>query len=302
MANQARTFRIFVSSTFSDLKAERNALQAYVFPRLRELVRRRAKGHASSRSTCAGGSAMRLPSTSKPWTSVWVRSIAASRPAPAPTLSSCWATATAGCRRRPRSRRLSSGRSWPGERRGEAFLDEWYRKDDQRRPARTAAEAAGKERPTRSMKIGSRWSQPAGALSRAVGDLGLTDLLHGLQGLGHRAGDPGGSAGEGDAPEHVVCFFRHITNLPVKFDLPAFQKMFAARLRTESSGVNRFAREWLQKSRTADSPTDKEIRLPKNRVALTRVQEREFLDFMQQVLVDFVARDFINLPMKIGPG
>ena len=33
-----RTFRIFVSSTFSDLKAERNALQEKVFPRLRKLA------------------------------------------------------------------------------------------------------------------------------------------------------------------------------------------------------------------------------------------------------------------------
>ncbi len=32
-----RNFRIFISSTFSDLVAERNALQARVFPRLREL-------------------------------------------------------------------------------------------------------------------------------------------------------------------------------------------------------------------------------------------------------------------------
>ena len=31
------TFRVFVSSTFNDLRAERNALQEYVFPRLREL-------------------------------------------------------------------------------------------------------------------------------------------------------------------------------------------------------------------------------------------------------------------------
>ena len=37
MARASRTFRIFVSSTFSDLKAERNALQERVFPRLREL-------------------------------------------------------------------------------------------------------------------------------------------------------------------------------------------------------------------------------------------------------------------------
>ena len=38
MAQSTRTFRIFVSSTFSDLKAERNALQERVFPRLRELA------------------------------------------------------------------------------------------------------------------------------------------------------------------------------------------------------------------------------------------------------------------------
>ena len=38
MAQSSRTFRIFVSSTFNDLKAERNALQQKVFPRLRDLA------------------------------------------------------------------------------------------------------------------------------------------------------------------------------------------------------------------------------------------------------------------------
>lgn len=37
MPRSTRTFRIFVSSTFTDLKAERNALQERVFPRLRAL-------------------------------------------------------------------------------------------------------------------------------------------------------------------------------------------------------------------------------------------------------------------------
>lgn len=37
MGQTSNTFRIFVSSTFSDLHEERNALQKYVFPRLREL-------------------------------------------------------------------------------------------------------------------------------------------------------------------------------------------------------------------------------------------------------------------------
>ena len=32
-----RTFRVFVSSTFEDLKAERDALQRDVFPKLRTL-------------------------------------------------------------------------------------------------------------------------------------------------------------------------------------------------------------------------------------------------------------------------
>jgi len=37
---RSRTFRLFVSSTFQDLRAERNALHTHVFPRLRELCRR----------------------------------------------------------------------------------------------------------------------------------------------------------------------------------------------------------------------------------------------------------------------
>jgi hypothetical protein len=36
MGEQGLTFRVFVSSTFSNLVAERNALQEHVFPRLRE--------------------------------------------------------------------------------------------------------------------------------------------------------------------------------------------------------------------------------------------------------------------------
>jgi hypothetical protein len=38
MDQSSHTFRVFVSSTFSDLKAERNALEESVFPRLRELA------------------------------------------------------------------------------------------------------------------------------------------------------------------------------------------------------------------------------------------------------------------------
>ena len=39
-AGSSRTFRVFVSSTFNDFKAERNALQKHVFPRLAEMCAR----------------------------------------------------------------------------------------------------------------------------------------------------------------------------------------------------------------------------------------------------------------------
>ncbi len=39
MAYAGRMFRVFVSSTFSDLQVERDALQRDVFPKLRDLCR-----------------------------------------------------------------------------------------------------------------------------------------------------------------------------------------------------------------------------------------------------------------------
>ena len=36
MTTNSRTFRIFVSSTFSDLKTDRHVFQEHIFPRLRE--------------------------------------------------------------------------------------------------------------------------------------------------------------------------------------------------------------------------------------------------------------------------
>src|SRR5436190_19512154 len=37
VTKSSRTFRVFISSTFSDLKEERNALQEIVYPMLRDL-------------------------------------------------------------------------------------------------------------------------------------------------------------------------------------------------------------------------------------------------------------------------
>jgi hypothetical protein len=44
MPTATRTFRVFVSSTFEDLKAERDALQREVFPKLRQLCEENGAG------------------------------------------------------------------------------------------------------------------------------------------------------------------------------------------------------------------------------------------------------------------
>ena len=43
MPTTTRTIRVFISSTFSDLKAERNAPQERVFPRLKHYCERRGR-------------------------------------------------------------------------------------------------------------------------------------------------------------------------------------------------------------------------------------------------------------------
>jgi hypothetical protein len=59
MAGTSRTFRDFVSSTLSELVAERNALQEHPFPRLRELSKNcgtsgRARWRAMDVRACRG--------------------------------------------------------------------------------------------------------------------------------------------------------------------------------------------------------------------------------------------------------
>ncbi len=51
MPQITKTFRVFVSSTFTDLRAERRVLQERVFPDLKKYCEARL----SRRSICAGG-------------------------------------------------------------------------------------------------------------------------------------------------------------------------------------------------------------------------------------------------------
>jgi hypothetical protein len=69
-----RTFRVFVSSTFEDLKAERDALQRDVFPRLRKLCEEN-NARFQAIDLCASSSSTATPDFSSRRTQCVIHSI-----------------------------------------------------------------------------------------------------------------------------------------------------------------------------------------------------------------------------------
>jgi Domain of unknown function (DUF4062) len=95
MPTATRTFRVFVSSTFEDLRAERDSLQEKVFP---ELAKFCSEKGARFPSICAGVCVRKLASIRRRWRFALPKSSAASGPESSPTSLSCWVTAMAGDR------------------------------------------------------------------------------------------------------------------------------------------------------------------------------------------------------------
>ena len=105
VAPPERTIRVFISSTFRDMQAERDELVKRVFPQLRKLCEARGGGVDRGGPALGHHRRGRRPKA-RCCRSAWTRSSAAGR-----TSSACWASATAGC---PASRRFP-GISWPTE-------------------------------------------------------------------------------------------------------------------------------------------------------------------------------------------
>jgi NACHT domain- and WD repeat-containing protein len=95
MAQNTHTFRVFVSSTFSDMKAERNALQAHVFPRLRELCEQHGSRFQPIDLRWGVSTEASLDQQAM---NICLGEIKRCRQISRdPTSSSCWETAMAGC-------------------------------------------------------------------------------------------------------------------------------------------------------------------------------------------------------------
>ena len=301
MENQAQTFRIFVSSTFSDLKAERNALQASVFPRLREL--------------CAQHNARFQPIDLR-----WGVSDEASLDQQAMNICLSEVDRCQKVSPRPNFIVLLGNRyGWmppPAQipeteyqeiltkvvDKDKAFLEDWYKLD---------TNAVPNERRLKPRKKGGKFEkydawQPVesrlqGILSSAVEKLSFDAKRKSVyQASATHQEILAGALNQKGAPEHVFCFFRDIPDLPKTFSKPDYDEMLAVRLKLEYPlGLKPKCKNLIEAVQTLPETTTAKELHDHLTEAFSKVPERTdeegLLNFMHQVLVDLTGRDFINL-------
>ena len=302
MTQKARTFRIFVSSTFSDLKAERNALQARVFPRLRDLavahgcrfqvidlrwgVSEESSLDQQAMSICLGEIDRCQRASPRPNFIVLLGDRYGWLPPPA----------------RIPVKDFDRLLGVITDQNDLVLLKEWYLLDENADPPEWRLKP--RERGS-DFESYSGW-QPVEArlqtiLATATSDLRLLDPER----LPYVASATEQEIAAGvlrvkEAPEHVLCFFRGIENLPKQFSAPGFQAMLAARLKEEyPQGVPACCNEVVKTLLGMEEKTAIQCfadcihaALEKN---LRATPEEECLQFIHQALVDYSARDFVNL-------
>jgi WD40 repeat protein len=215
MAQATRTFRIFVSSTFHDLKEERNALQEKVFPRLRELclqhrgrfqpidlrwgVSEQASLDQQAMNICLGEIARCQKTTPRPNFIVLLGDRYGWRPLPSEIPADEFEEI---------ERRISGD----GDK---ALLASWYKRDDNAVPAEYCLQPR-----TGEFEDYGVWEQEVerplhSTLRRAIEAMELTaeQRLKYVASATHQE-IARGALQVADAPDHVFCFFRSMKVLP----------------------------------------------------------------------------------------
>ncbi len=297
----ARTFRVFVSSTFSDLKAERNALQAHVFPRLRQLcaqhgarfqaidlrwgVSTEASLDQQAMDICLGEIARCQQTSPRPNFIVLLGDRYGWMPPPAhiPDHEYQQIDSMLGAR-------------------DQAVLAEWYTQD---RNALPPVWCLNPRQVGGPYEVYEDWQPVETRLQRilagAVDKLGFPEKrrLAYVASATHQE-IHAGALQQQDAPEHVFCYFRKIQGLPGSFSMPAFQEMLSARLAAEyPRGLSTACQALVNPVQALDphsSPRRVNLYLEETLDSTPKATDEEaLLFFIQQVLVDFTAGDFINL-------
>ncbi len=303
MAHAGRTFRIFVSSTFTDLQEERNALQRRVFPALKK---RCAEDGCQFQAIDLRWGVGEEAGLDQRTMRICLEE-----------LERCRQTSP-----RPNFILLLGDRyGWqplPEVISAEEFeliltlvpcaeekklLNTWYRRDD------NALFPVYELQPRTGEYVdfevwGKIEHKLRSSLQEAVEKIGLEPK----QLFKYRASATEQEINEGamkikGAADHVFCFFRSIESLPQEFSTSSFQEVLKARInKKHTRGLDSSCQELFESimALSQDSTARDVDEHIKSRADQTpeETPESEFLQFAYQTLVDFTGKDFIDLDEK----
>jgi len=303
MAHAGRTFRIFVSSTFTDLQEERNALQKKVFPTLKKLcaeagcqfqaidlrwgVGEEAGLDQRTMRICLEELQRCRKTSPRPNFIVLLGDRYGWQPLPETIPATEFDTIL---------EQVENGEE-------KDLLKSWYKKDDNAEPSLYELQ------PRRGDYADfDAWAPVEdtlrATLRSAVSKIELDpDKLIKYFTSATEQEIIEGALKVKDAREHVFCFFRTIDNLPQEFSITDFQKMLTDRIKEKYEQGLDAACEKLFESVLALSPDSKAKDVAvhiKSMIDQTpeETPEREVLEFIYQALVDFTAKNFIDLDEK----
>jgi WD40 repeat protein len=305
MPQSARTFRIFVSSTFSDLKAERNVLQEKVFPRLRDLavahgcrfqaidlrwgVSEEAVLDQQTMNICLGEIARCQKTSPRPNFIVMLGDRYGWCPPPSQIPSSDF------------NKILDVIETMNDQ----AFLLDWYRLDENAVPPewRLTPRLKGDkyEKYENWQPVESRLHDILAAAAEKLNFTPEQQLPYIASATEQEVA--AGALHVKEAPEHVFCFFRSIEGLPQQFNPSEFLTMVKERLKQEyPDGLSQSSQELMNKIMETGSDSSAKGYADRIKDVLNHTpnatSDEEALNVIWQVLVDATAKDFLNLDEK----
>ncbi len=304
MVHAKQTFRLFVSSTFNDLKAERNALQENVFPRLREMIAE--YGHLQVIDLRWGVS--EEASLDQQAMNICLKEIERCQ----------------NITPRPNFLVLLGDRyGWlpplsqipddefqmilkKTEDSDKAFLEDWYTLDKNAEPDEWRLKPRSSEKYKKYVDWQPVESRLYKILSAAAKEL-ETELDGRLLKYTASATEQeivAGALSVEDAEDHVHCFFRSIggiEDIPNNFSSQAFQTLLRERIDEVFGGeeLNKANQELITKLLEMPEGTNagdfcELIKTAQDRAPKETI-EKEVVDYIHQTLVNVTAIEFINL-------